>query len=183
MLGGMYSGVHVIDDSYKVTELCSVDGSVTGIVYGGRIYTLIVSNSVYNVNVFDMSGNLITSWYHHNSGYRINQLTVINNQIVIPHHNNKQLIIYSLNGETVKSIPCSLLDNINNYTHICNADNTSVVISNPTKVFKVDTATGVIIWRSTQILNSRGVTCYRSKHVLVAGYRVIHMLDIHTGIL
>ncbi len=167
-----------------MTELCKVEGSVNSIrVHEDRIYTLIsVSKSVWAVKVLDMSGNLINSWSYSDISNYYNQLTVINNQIVIPHRNNKQLIIYSLNGEKVKTIPCSLLNN--KYTRICNADNTSVVISNHTQVFKVDTFMGQSTPRSTQILNSRAVTCYRSKHVLVADDEgVIHMLDIHTGIL
>jgi len=181
---GCDEGVDRIDENNKVTKLfISIKGSsVESIsVHNDRIYTL---SSDLTVRVHDLERKFINSWCHKAKSRWINQLAIINSQIVIPNRQNNTLVFYSLNGEVVNTLPCSLLTNA--YVRLSAADNNSVIISqyNSSLVYKVDTSSGDIIWQCKNVAKPCGVTCYRDEFVLVAyvtNPTTLCVLSLHTG--
>jgi len=153
-------------------------------VHNDRIYTL---SSYLTVRVHDLKGRSTTSWTHTDTKSKwVNQLAIINNQIAIPDRQNKTLVFYSLNGEVVNTLPCSLLTNTS--VHLCAADNNSIIISqcDSSLVYKVDTSSGEIMWQCKEVARPCGVTCYRDEFVLVADDTKptpLCVLSLHTGLL
>jgi len=150
-------------------------------VHNDRIYTFSTDSTV---RVHDLEGRFITSWIHKAKSKFTNQLAIINNQIVIPDRPNKTLVFYSLNGEVVKTLLCSLLTDT--IVYLSDADNNSVIISqyDSSLVYKVDTSSGDIIWQCKDVAAPRGVTCYGDEFVLVADYpksTPLCVLSLHTG--
>jgi len=166
---GCGEGVDRIDENNKVTKsfISIKDSDVMSIsVHNDRIYTL---SSDSTVRVHNLEGKSITSWHHTDKSKWINQLVIITNQIAIPHRLNKTIVIYSLTGEVVNTLPCPLLTD--NPVRLCAADNNSVIISQcySSLVYKVDTSSGDIIWQCKAVAAPCGVTCYnRDDFVLVA---------------
>jgi len=181
---GCAGGVDRIDENNKVTKsFISIKVSrVKSIsVHNDRIYTL---SSDSTVRVHDLKGKTITSWTHADKLGSRNQLVIINNQIAIPDRQNKTLVFYSLNGEVVNTLPCSLLTNAS--VRLSAADNNSIIISqrHSSLVYKVDTSSGDIIWQCKDLARPCGVTCYRDEFVLVADVTIstsLCVLSLHTG--
>jgi len=180
---GCRGGVDRIDEKRKVTKsFISIGGSVVGdiSVHNDRIYTL---SSDSTVRVHDLEGRFITSWTHTYLSGRVNQLTIINNQIAIPNRLNKNLAFYSLNGEVVNTLPCPLLTDTP--VRMSAADNNSIIISQyDSLVYKVDTSSGDIIWQCKDVSRPFGVTCYRDEFVLVADNTLptkLCVLSLHAG--
>jgi len=135
--------------------------------------------------VYDFSGNQVASWSHSeiSSGYS-NKLVIVDDQVVVPDRQSKRLTIYSLTGEVIKQVPCSLLSN--SYAAICAADRHCVVVSHyiSSQVFKLDLTTEKVIWTCKNVTNPQGVSCYRSKYILVtdqSSRTTIWILDVKTG--
>jgi len=185
---GLIGEVDRVDENYNVTQsFATVSDYVFGLTaYKDQLYTLVRdSKNNWKVEVYDFSGNQVTSWTHSdiNSGY-INKLVIVDDQVVVPDRQSKRLTIYSLAGEVINQVPCSLLSN--NCVTICAADRHCVVVSDyySSQVFKLDLTTEKVIWTYKDVTNPQGVTCYRSKYILVTNLNsktTIWILDVKTG--
>ena len=189
--GNTYVGLHNqtidrIDGSYQLSKsflsgFSNLVGSVR--VYKDRVYSLVPGNP-HIVDVRDLMGNFITCWYHEDSyRYHANQLVIIDDQVIIPNRQTKQLTFYSLTGEVIKQLPCPLFGN--QYVAMCAANNQSVIVSDykSSQVFKVNISTGEVIWTCKQIPLLGGVACGRTR-VFVANSSTkikIWILDVNTG--
>jgi len=182
--------VNRIDESFSVSKsFVSVENFVNGIAaYTNQLYALVCDddddNTRYKVNVCDVTGKQVTSWSHHDSGYGVNKLVIVDDQVVVPDRHSKRLTIYSLTGEVIKHVPCPLLSNGN--TAICAADRHCVVVSDSgsSQVFKLDLTTEKVIWTCKNVSKPQGVTCYRSKYIFVtncSSKTTIWILDVETG--
>jgi len=126
----------------------------------------------------------VTSWSHHDSSDRVNKLAIVDDQVVAPDRHSKRLTIYSLTGEVIKHVPCPLLSN--SVTAICAVDRHCLVVSDygSSQVFKLDLTTEKVIWTCKDVSQPQGVTCYRSKYILVTNQSsktTIWILDVETG--
>ena len=134
--------------------------------------------------VYDLSGQLITSWQYPDSNYSnpCNKLAVIGNQVIVGDASNKRLTVYSLTGDIIRHIPCTQL---NYNSSICEAGDDSVIITDywRDKVYKLSLTTGQIEWTSTDVRYPAAVVCYADQYVLVAAMygSTITVLDINTG--
>jgi len=185
-------GIVRIDEEFNVTRLVTSDGSVRAVtVYKDKLYALtdsyVQSRKTriiqYQVRVYTLYGNEVTSWRHGDESETQNRLTVIDDQVVIPDRSNARITVYSLAGKVVKHIPCSLLSE-NSTAAICAADRHCVVVSVFSQVFKLDLTTEKVIWTCKGVSNPRGVTCYRNKYILVTSQSkktTIWILDVKTG--
>jgi len=185
---GLYGGgVDRVDENYNVTQsFVTVSGSVFGLtVYKDQLYSLVRKGSNnWKVEVYDFSGNQVTSWSHGDNVAWTNKLVIVDDQVVVPDRPNKRLTIYSLTGKVIKHLPCSLLSD--SWVAICAADRHCVVVSdhNSSQVFKLDLTTEKVIWTCEDVTKPEGVTCYRSKYILVTNYSsktTIWILDVRTG--
>jgi len=185
---GVYGRVDRVDENYNVTQsFVTVSGCVLGLTaYKDQLYALVyVGSGNWKVVVFDFSGNQVTSWTRSdiNSGYS-NELVIVDDQVVVPDRQSKRLTIYSLTGEVIKHVPCSLLSN--HRAAICAADRHCIVVSdyNSSQVFKLDLTTEKVIWTCKDVTHPEGMTCYRSKYILVTNQSsrtTIWILDVETG--
>jgi len=198
VLQGNSDGIFRIDKKFNVTELVTSVGRARAVavaVYKDKLYALTqssvpssrgritISKIQYQVRVYTLYGNEVTSWRHGDESETQNRLTVIDDQVVIPDRSNASITVYSLAGKVVKHIPCSLLSE-NSTAAICAADRHCVVVSVFSQVFKLDLTTEKVIWTCKDVANPQGVTCYRSKYILVTNYSsktTIWILDVKTG--
>jgi len=187
-------GIVRIDKEFNVTRLVTSDGSVRAVaVYKDKLYA-ITDSSVqsswrgkrtiiqYQVKVYTLDGTQVTSWRHSDESESQNQLTAIDDQVVIPDRGNTRITVYSLVGEVVKHIPCPLLNQYD--AAICAADRHCVVVSNSSQVFKLDLKTEKVIWTCKDVTEPQGVTCYRSGYIFVTNQDIttnIWILDVKTG--
>jgi len=181
------AGVDRIDKSFSVFKsFISLTNSVAGItVHKNKLYALqCISSTNWKVHVYDLTGKQVTSWSHHDSSEYVNNLAIVDDQVVVPDRGNKRLTIYSLTGEVIKHVSCPLLSN--SHTAICAADRHCVVVSDygSSQVFKLDLTTEKVIWTWKDVSRPQGVTCYRSKYILVtncSSKTTIWILDVETG--
>jgi len=169
------------------TKLFVMHENVTGVtVYKDKLYALVAPTLKYpicKVKVYTLDGNEVASWCHEFCSE--SQLVIIDNQVVIPNRIRKTITVYSLAGEVVQCFSCSLLPE-RSAIFICAADRRCVVVSDYTssQVFKLDLTTGKVMWTCKDVPKPRGVTCYRSRYILVTNLSskpTIWVLDVKTG--
>jgi len=190
--GNTYVGLHGgrvarVDENYNVTlSFVTVNDYVFGLTaYKDQLYSLVrVGSNNWKVEVNDFSGNQVTSWTHSDIRGYSNKLVIVDDQVVVPDRLSKRLTIYSLTGEVIKQVSCFL--HSKNWVAICAADIHCVVVSdyNSSQVFKLDLTTEKVIWTCKDVNNPQGVTCYRSKYILVtnrSSKTTIWILDVKTG--
>jgi len=196
---GFQHSIVKINEDFTLTELVAIDESVKAVtVYKDKLYALTYSYlksgslemfelpkvQYQLVRVYTLDGNQVTSWHHRDESESHNQLTVIDDQVVIPDRGNKRITVYSLAGEIEKHIHCSLLDKTSRIS-ICAADRHCVVVSDAClQVFKLDLTTEKVIWTCKDVHTPRYVTCYRSGYILVtkeSSKPTIGILDVKTG--
>jgi len=174
-------GIVRIDEDFNVTKSFISEIVVSGVVaYKDKFYALTRS---HEVRVYTLDGNQVTSWHHKDKRNSQNQLVIIDDQVVIPDRSNRMITIYSPVGEVIKDIPCNLLGQSSTIS-ICLADSHCVVISDFSQVFKLDLTTEKVIWTCEEVTKPQGVTCYRSKYILVTNQSkktTIWILDVKTG--
>jgi len=183
------TGIDRIDESFSVSKsFVSVTGNVNGITaYTNQVYALVYvsdRNPHWAVNVYDLTGKQVTSWSHHDDSGHVNKLVIVDGQVVAPDRHNKRLTIYSLTGKVIKHVSCSLLSN--NTVAICATNRHCVVVSDygSSQVFKLDLTTEKVIWTCKNVSQPEGVTCYRSKYILVtnrSSKTPMWILDVETG--
>jgi len=189
---GLQHSIVRINEDFTLTELVTSDDSVRAVtVYKDKLYALTDSylqsrkrcTIWYQVRVYTLDGNEVTSWRHSDESRSKNKLMIIDDQIVIPDKSNTRITVYSLVGEVVKHILCPLLDQ-NSEISMCAADSHCVVVSDSSQVFKLDLTTEKVIWTCEDVSKPQGVTCYRSKYILVTkedSTTTICILDMKTG--
>jgi len=181
------AGIHRIDESFSVSKsFISITNNVNGVtVHKNKLYAVrYITNTNWEVHVYDLTGKQVTSWSHHDDSSGVNNLAIVDEQVVVPDRHSKRLTIYSLTGEVIKHISCPLLNCSD--TPICAADRHCVVVSDngSSQVFKLDLTTEKVIWTCKDISEPQGVTCYRSKYILVtnrSNKTTIWILDVETG--
>ena len=135
------------------------------------------------VRVCDMSGKEVTQWSHTLYTCTSNVLTIVSDQVVIADPPNNRITVYSLTGQILRHVTCSLLSNSNGA--MCAVDDFSVLYSeyDSSKVFRVNITTGHVMWICSDIVNPQGITCFSRRYALVASYNCnrVMVLDINTG--
>ena len=136
-----------IDSDYTLHDsFISSSGPVESIVaQNDRLYTLSFSNPL-EVNLYDMSGEHLTSWQHPRHQCLSNMMTIVADEIVIVDSTKRQVTAYSLNGSLQRHMACSLLHP--GQISVCSFDITSVVVSvyKKSTVFRFDVSTGEVMW-------------------------------------
>ena len=178
-----------IDSNYQLYEsfiTCSntVDSVV---IYKDLVYMLLYTGGSVShiVRVCDMSGRQTAQWNHSctDGFYYCNVLTIVSDQVVIADPPNNRITIYSLTGQILRHVPCSLLGSSN--MTVCAVDDSSVVVSDrgTSQVFRFNITTGDVMWTYKDVIRPQGVTCYGRRYVLVASYnnKTVKILDIKTG--
>jgi len=183
------AGIDRIDESFSVSKsFGTVTKNVNGIAaFANHLYALVYvgdRNPRWAVHVYDFTGKQVTSWFHYDNCGSVNNLAIADDQVVVPDRGNKRLTIYCLTGEVIKHVSCRLLSD--SRTAICAADRHCVVVSEfgSSQVFKLDLTTEEVIWTCKDVSQPEGVTCYRSKYILVTNYSsqtTIWILDVETG--
>jgi len=183
---GLDRGVDRITEDFGAKVSFIKKGSADGIVvYKDLLYAVqYISKTNWMVHVYDLTGKQVTSWSHHDNCDNVNKLVIVDDQVVVPDRHSKRLTIYSLTGEVIKHVSCPLLSN--NATAICAADRHCVVVSDysSSQVFKLYLTTEKVIWTRKDVSGPTGVTCYRSKYILVtkrSSKTTIWILDVETG--
>ncbi|XP_067932426.1 uncharacterized protein [Watersipora subatra] len=175
-----------VDEHYHITiSLVRFANFVDAIVvYNDRIYSLVHGNP-YMIHVHDLTGNPITQWQHSDNatyGYG-SKLTINSDQIIVSDRLNQRLTVYSLNGETIKNVPCSQLGT--GAVAIGAAGDNDIIVSNTNArlVFRFNMSTGIVVWTATPIQSPQGVIPYRKNFVCVVSQstRSVHVLNIKTG--
>ena len=91
--------VETIDSDFNIKTLVSMDKRrhPHGIsIHEDRIYVLLSRwDGPNTINVYDVSGQLITHWNRTDSCMN-NRLAIVSNQIVVPDNKNKQLTVVCL---------------------------------------------------------------------------------------
>ena len=176
-----------IDSDYKLHEsfiTCS-NPVHSVVIYKDMVYMLLYTGSVSHiVRVCDMSGRQVAQWSHSCNSYCwCNVLTIVSDQVVIADPPNNRITIYSLTGQILRHVPCSLLPK--DVEVMCAVDDSSVVVSDrpSSLVFRFNITTGDVMWTCKDINKPQGVTCYGRRYVLVAscGNKTVNILDIKTG--
>ncbi|XP_067944881.1 tripartite motif-containing protein 2-like [Watersipora subatra] len=101
-----------IDSNYKLHDsFISTSGRVESInIHENRLYILSHSKPP-TVSVYDMSGQVITTWQHPYHGNFCSMLIVAAGNVVVADPPNKRLTIYSPTGKTLRNVICPLLSN------------------------------------------------------------------------
>jgi len=170
-----------INKDYTVTRnFISSRGRIVEdiLVHDDKIYAQ--SNST--VRVHNLTGQLIDSWSLPRN--RFYGIAITGNRMIVSDGDSQSLVLYSLNGEVVNTLPCPLLTDTP--VHLSAADNNSVIISqcNSSLVYKANISSGGIIWHCEEMAKPRGVTCYRDELVVVADVTKptsLCVLSLHTG--
>ena len=176
-----------IDSNYQLYEsfiTCS-NPAESVVIYKDLVYMLLYTGSVSHiVRVCDMSGRQTAQWNHScTASLYCNVLTIVSDQVVIADPPNNRITIYSLTGQILRHVPCSLLGSSN--MTVCAVDDSSVVVSDygTSQVFRFNITTGDVMWTYKDVSRPLGVTCYGRRYVLVASYnnKTVKILDIKTG--
>ncbi|XP_067944874.1 uncharacterized protein [Watersipora subatra] len=172
-----------IDSNYKLHDsFISTLGFVKSIsLHKNRLYILSRSKPL-TVSVYDLSGQVITTWQHPYHDSYCSMLTVAAGNVVVADPFNKRLTIYSLTGKTLRNISWPLL--IRGAVSICAGRGDDVIISDhgTKKVFRFNITTGNVVWTFTHPNPLQGLVCY-GDYILVAAENrnIIYTLSYATG--
>ncbi|XP_067944903.1 uncharacterized protein [Watersipora subatra] len=177
------STVSRIDSNYKLHDsFISTSDCVESIsIHENRLYLLARSKPL-TVSVYDLSGQVNTTWQHPYHDYYCSMLTVAAGKVVVADPPNKRLTIYSLTGETLRNVSCPLLSN--HRVTICAGHGDDVIIADhkTKKVFRFNITTGNVMWTFTHPDPPQGLVCY-GDYILVAARNssIIYTLSYATG--
>ncbi|XP_067946866.1 uncharacterized protein [Watersipora subatra] len=181
---GMYNGtVSRIDGNYKLhNPFISTPRTVESISFHENKLYILSHSEPRTVNVYDLSGQLITTWQHPFHEWFSSMLTVTAGDVVIADPHNKRLIIYSLTGTTLHNVNCHLLSNAQ--VLLCTGHGDDVIIANSetNKVFRFNITTENVRLTFTHPDPTQGLVCYRD-YILVAARNSIsiYTLSYATG--
>lgn len=168
------STIDRIDSDYQLTKAFMSGLGGNGNVYGMTVYKdliyALVSGTPYVVKVHDLSGNFVREWNHIDiSGINLlsNNLVTLSDRIIIPDRSNSRLTVYTLTGEVIKHISCTLKEG---HIALCTVGSDSVIVSDceSCQVSRIDVTTDEVIWSSKVIYKPRGVTSYGQDYILVS---------------
>ena len=179
--------IGIIYSNYKlyvpsITWSTQVDSVV---VYKDLVYMLLWTGTASHiVKVCRLSGMPVAQWNHScRSDWHCNLLTIVSDQVVITDQPNNRITIYSLTGQILRHVPCSLLTEGVEVMRAVN--DSSVVVSDrlSSLVFRFNITTGDVMWTCKDVRGPQGVTCYGGRYVLVASYdnKTVNILDMKTG--
>ncbi|XP_067941833.1 uncharacterized protein [Watersipora subatra] len=174
-----------IDSSYNINKSfisCSAPAESI-IVYRNRVYTLSEHDEDYAISVFNMLGDRLNRWsVSVASGYFSDILAIVSDELVVAEQAHRRLAVFSLSGQLVRYVPCSVLGN--GSTFMSALDDSSVLISdvNTFQISKFNIYTGAVEW-SENVSRHCGICFYKSKYVLVgrAESRQFQILDLLSG--
>ena len=182
---GTGSTVETIDSDFNIKTLVSLGEYMYphGIsIHEERIYVLVSSirgfRGSYTINVYDLSGQLITQWNITDSWYT--RPAIVSNQIVVPDNTNKQLIVYSFTGEVIK---CISFPQLSSAASACAVDNNSIIVTDydTYQVFKVNISTEETVWTCDDVAYPEAVAIFAKDYVCVGSEGKISFLNINTG--
>ena len=181
-LGTENCTVETIDSDFNIKSLVSLGDDMYPYsisINQERIYVLVSGLGPFTINVYDLSGQLITQWERADSSWDTG-IAIVSNQIVVPDANNQQLTVYSLTGEVIKHISCPELSGVSS---ACAVDNNSIIVTNynTSQVFKVDISTGETVWTCNDVAVPLAVATYGKDYVCVGSKGKISFLNINTG--
>ena len=138
------------------------------------------------INVYDMKGKLKRSWKHSCRSKNFNKLRVVSNKVVVSSAQYQALTVYDLQGQLVKQIKCPGISISKNWRALAVCGDDSVIVSDygTNSVFRVNIASGEVMWTSKHVQGPRGVACYRNRYVIVVRDNSdygISILDAITG--
>ena len=178
----------IIESDYSLQPFISNTGVVNSVsLHRGKLYLLCNDgNNSPKISVYDLNGQLISSWsLNTRSKVLADSFVIVEDTVAVPIRGNKQLRVYSLEGKFIKRINCPQMSTYSTHA-ICAVDSQSVVVSSlgTSKVFRVNIDTEEVMWM-TDVRNSGGVTRYSEDFILVAVYEsegtTISVLDVRTG--
>ena len=153
-------------------------------IHEERIYVLVPGiRGSHTINVYDLSGQLITQWNRTDSCWNTRP-AIVSNQIVVPDYENKQLTVYSLTGQVIKHITCPQLSgNMFSVTSTCPINNNSIIVTDcvSSQVFKVNISTEETVWTCNDVAKPKAVAIYGKDYVCVGSKGKISFLNINTG--
>ncbi|XP_067930066.1 uncharacterized protein [Watersipora subatra] len=137
-----------IDDDYELhNSFITCPGPVQSLAAcKSKIYTLSLADTL-TVSVYNLLGDLLTTWKHPHHAAYCDMLIVVANQVLVSNPRNQTIIVYSLDGQILRQLSCPLLGQ--GHTVLRSFGNSSVIVSNSSSndVFRLDVATGEIIWQ------------------------------------
>ena len=137
------------------------------------------------VHCYNEQGKKLVSWNHSDmKGCWASNLAIIGNQIAMLDKAGHRIVLYTLTGELIKSIPCGVVRG--RWASICVADEDCVIISvhETSTVAKLNISTGSMVWVHEGFTGAQGVTCYKGQYVLVASEGLmtnITVLNLQSG--
>ena len=172
---GLESGKVVkIDADDNVTPLIVCRMKVLAIRATDNSLFVLQNGSPYTVCVYDLCGQLDTSWDHTDfqAGYNNgSKLALRKDQVVIADRQNQQIVIYSERGNVEKQIPCPNIRS-KNLSTMCEAGQDHIIFTNyhQSNVFKLNLTSGEVEWTCTEIPRPEGVACCGRDYVIVHNY-------------
>ena len=172
---GLGSGEVVkIDADDNSTPLFACGSTVLAIRAKGNSLFLLQNSIPLTVGVYDLNGNLTTSWNHNDSTNRWfhgARLVLINDQVAVADRLKEQIVIYSESGIIIKQVPCPYISDAI-WSVMCEAGQNHIILTNynQSKVFKLNLTSGEVEWTCTDIPNPEGVVCYGRDYVIVYSY-------------
>ena len=183
-LGTDNHAVETIDSDFNIQTLASLGGN--SVLYNisiheERIYVQLSGEFWCTLNVYNLSGELITKWIR-TDRCDSTRPAIVSNQIVVPDYEENQLTVYSLTGELIKHISCPQL---NSAASACAVDKNSIIITNyeTSAVFKVNISTEEAVWTCNDVAEPEAVAIYGKYYVCVGSKKKISFLGINTGLL
>ena len=177
----------MIDEDYKLhRSFIDIPRYVVNAVtiYHDNIYVLSRKDRTTDQKVrrYDLSGNLLSTWPHSlDKCFHFTDLIFSSDRVVVPDRTNGQLIVYTVEGRTIKHIPCPMEGD---FTSLCSLGTDSVVVSDQatSQVFRVDISTSKIVWK-LKTTKPLGVTNYGEDYVFLccSGRSEIFILNSNTG--
>ncbi|XP_067944883.1 uncharacterized protein [Watersipora subatra] len=175
--------VSKIDSNYKLHEsFISTSGRVESISHHeNRLYILSRSKPRI-VSVYNLSGQVITTWQHCIHSCYCSMLTVAAGKVVVADPLNKRLTFISLTGKTLRNVSCPLLSDGQVSISAGHGDDVIIADYNTKKVFSFNITTGNVMWTFTHSDPPQGLVCY-GDYILVAALNsnFIYTLSYATG--
>ncbi|KAF6041540.1 hypothetical protein EB796_000169 [Bugula neritina] len=156
----------VIDD-FIVTKMIVMSVSVEM----DRLYTLEGDRASYFVRVYNMAGEFLNEWQHHDKkSDTSNKLVVVDGKVIVTNREQARLDIYQgADGRQLPSVPCGILRK-SGTTSICSPDSETVIVAVCNSgMCRIDLSRGEAGEWSNGYKAALSMTCYGRDFLLVAG--------------
>lgn len=156
--------------------------------HDSRLYTLTFGDYKQKVYVHSIDGEQLYSWQHGHTkmDHPARGLVIADNNLIIANEADRELTVYSLTGDKIRTVPCDLLRNsYNNYlmhnfnmahgidvhNHVCviNAGDESVIVTNYeyNTISRVSTHDGSVMWTSSDVQGPITLSMYGPMYCVV----------------